>query len=112
MRSVVALGIPVLAEINHGLPDASDGVPIPTDQIVVVGETERAPLALPRPEPDPITDAVGHHDRVPASQQRRDETLLDVQRQVESLGEVNALVEQPRRRALLSRSVRPSRIRQ
>ena len=43
MRAAVETGATVLAEVNHGLPDATDGVPVPAEQIVVVDEVERPP---------------------------------------------------------------------
>ena len=59
---------------------------------------------------DAHSDAVGDHDRKAAGQQRRDPALLDVQRQVETLRKVDALVEQPRRCALLARPVGSGRV--
>ena len=35
MRAAVETGATVLAQVNHGLPDATDGVPVPAEQIVV-----------------------------------------------------------------------------
>ena len=43
MRATVETGATVLAQVNHGLPDATDGVPVPAEQIVVVDEVERPP---------------------------------------------------------------------
>ena len=43
MRAAVETGATVLAQVNHGLPDATDGVPVPAEQIVVVDEVERPP---------------------------------------------------------------------
>ena len=59
---------------------------------------------------DAHSDAVGDHDGEATGQQRRDEALLDVQHQVEPLRKVDALVEQPRGRALLARPVGSSRV--
>ena len=43
MRAAVETGATVLAQVNHGLPDATDGVPVPAEQVVVVDEVERPP---------------------------------------------------------------------
>lgn len=45
MRAAVDAGATVLAEVNHGLPDASDGPPLPEDRVVVVNEVKRAPIS-------------------------------------------------------------------
>ncbi len=59
------------------------------------------------------SDSVGDHDGEPASQQRRDKALLDVEHQIEPGVQrgVNALAEQTRRRALLAHPIRRRRIR-
>jgi len=49
MRSVVDLGVPILAELNHGLPAASDDGHLPASQVTVVSEVDRPPLGLPAP---------------------------------------------------------------
>jgi acyl-CoA hydrolase len=49
MRAVVDLGIPVLAELNHGLPASADDRPLPADQITIISEVDRRPLGLPVP---------------------------------------------------------------
>ena len=61
MRRLVEVGVPVLAEVNHGLPDSSDGVVVPADRVVVVDEVERPPIVLPAPAPDDVATAVGRH---------------------------------------------------
>ena len=44
MRSAVDLGIPVLTEVNHGLPaSAHDGL-LPANQLVVISEVNRLPI--------------------------------------------------------------------
>lgn len=53
MRAVVDQGVPVLAELNHGLPAASDDGALPADQVTIVSEVDRPPLGLPVPT---ITD--------------------------------------------------------
>jgi len=61
MRSVVDLGVPVLVELNHGLPAASDDTALPTEQVTVVAETDRPPLVLDRPSaPDDAMAIAGH----------------------------------------------------
>ena len=59
MRGLVEAGVPVLAEVNHGLPDTSDGIVVPRDRVVVLSEVERAPLVLPEPPLDELAAAVG-----------------------------------------------------
>ncbi len=54
MRAAVDAGASVLAEVNHGLPDASDGVPVPEDQVVVVAETDRPPRPFTTNPPDGV----------------------------------------------------------
>jgi acyl-CoA hydrolase len=49
MRSVVDQGVPVLAELNHGLPATSDDGSLPADQVTIVSEVDRPPLGLPSP---------------------------------------------------------------
>jgi len=61
MRSVVDRGVPVLAELNHGLPAAADDGALPPGQVTIVSEVDRPPLGLPVP---PITDesrAIARH---------------------------------------------------
>jgi acyl-CoA hydrolase len=55
MRSVVDQGVPVLAELNDGLPAAADDGALPADQVTIVSEVDRPPLGLPAPA---ITDEV------------------------------------------------------
>jgi len=55
MRSVVDQGVPVLAELNHGLPAAADDGSLPPGQVTIVSEVDRPPLGLPVPS---ITDEV------------------------------------------------------
>lgn len=45
MRAAVDAGATVLAEVNHALPDATDGVVLPADRVVVVSEVRRPPIA-------------------------------------------------------------------
>jgi acyl-CoA hydrolase len=47
MRSVVDQGVPVLAELNHGLPAAADDGALPAGQVTIVSEVDRPPLGLP-----------------------------------------------------------------
>jgi acyl-CoA hydrolase len=54
-HEAVAAGARVLAEVNHGLPHASEGPPLPADRVLMVAETERAPIARPVPAPDEAT---------------------------------------------------------
>ena len=61
MRAVVGSGVTVLAEVNRGLPDASDGTPVPDDQVVVIHETDRAPHELVFNAPDDVARAIGDH---------------------------------------------------
>jgi acyl-CoA hydrolase len=61
MRAAIDAGATVLAEVNTALPDASDGVPVPDAQVVVVAETHRPPLELPRPEPTDVDLAIGRN---------------------------------------------------
>jgi acyl-CoA hydrolase len=58
MRAAVDTGATVLAEINHGLPAASDGIPVPDDQIVVVEETDRPPHQFTTNAPDDVAHAI------------------------------------------------------
>ena len=58
MRAAVDAGATVLAEVNHGLPDASDGVPVPADQVVVVAETDRPPHPFTTAPPDDVVHAI------------------------------------------------------
>jgi acyl-CoA hydrolase len=55
MRSVVDQGVPVLAELNHGLPAAADDGALPAGQVTIVSEVDRPPLGLPVPS---LTDEV------------------------------------------------------
>jgi acyl-CoA hydrolase len=50
MRSVVDQGVPVLVELNHGLPAASDDGALPADQVTIVSEVDRPPLGLAEPK--------------------------------------------------------------
>jgi acyl-CoA hydrolase len=59
MRAALAAGATVLAEVNHGLPAASDGVPVPPDQVVVVAETDRRPHSFTFAAPDAVATAIG-----------------------------------------------------
>jgi acyl-CoA hydrolase len=61
MRAAVETGATVLAEVNHGLPDATDGVPVPTEQVVLVAETERPPHELTTAPPDTAAHAIARH---------------------------------------------------
>jgi acyl-CoA hydrolase len=67
MRAAVDAGATVLAEVNHGLPDASDGVPVPEQQVVVVAETDRPPHEFTTTPPDDVALAVAERvaDLVP-----------------------------------------------
>jgi len=59
MRAAVDAGALVLAEVNHGLPDATDGVPLPADRVVVVAETDRPPHVLAPARSDDVARAIG-----------------------------------------------------
>ena len=61
MRSVVDLGIPVLAELNDALPAAAADDPIPAHQVVVVSEVARAPYELPVPGATAEMSQIGAH---------------------------------------------------
>ncbi len=61
MRAAVDTGATVLAEVNHGLPDASDGVPVPADQVVVVAETDRPPHQFTTNPSDDVARAIATH---------------------------------------------------
>lgn len=60
MRAAVDAGALVLAEVNHGLPRAAseDGL-LTTEQVVVIGETDRPPLELPRAPLDQASRRIG-----------------------------------------------------
>jgi len=49
MRAIVDMGVPVIAELNHGLPAASDDGALPASQVTIVSEVDRPPLGLPLP---------------------------------------------------------------
>lgn len=59
MRAAVDAGATVLAEVNHGLPDATDGVVLPADRVVVVSEVDRPPVARRRATLGPQAHAIG-----------------------------------------------------
>jgi acyl-CoA hydrolase len=61
MRSVVELGVPVVAELNDSLPAAAADDPIPANQVVVVSEVERAPCELPVPGATAEVARIGAH---------------------------------------------------
>ena len=61
MRAAVDAGATVLAEINHGLPDASDGVPVPAEQVVIVAETDRPPHPFTTTPPDDVVHTIAAH---------------------------------------------------
>ncbi len=61
MRAAVDAGATVLAEVNHGLPDASDGVTVPADQVVAVAETDRPPHRFTTNVPDDVARAIAGH---------------------------------------------------
>jgi acyl-CoA hydrolase len=61
MRAAVDAGATVLAVVNHGLPDASDGVVVPADQVVVVAEREHPPHDFTTNPPDAVALAIGAH---------------------------------------------------
>jgi acyl-CoA hydrolase len=46
MRAAVDLGIPVLAEVNHGLPASANDGRLPADQVTVISEVDRPPLGI------------------------------------------------------------------
>ena len=61
MRSVVDQGVPVLAELNHGLPAAADDGALSADQVTIVSEVHRPPLGLPVPSiPDDVRAIADH----------------------------------------------------
>lgn len=55
--AAIDAGASVLAEVNTGLPAASRENPLAG--VTVVAETDRPPLTLPVPAPDPVSDAIG-----------------------------------------------------
>jgi acyl-CoA hydrolase len=61
MRAAVDAGATVLAEVNHGLPAASDGIPVPADQVEVVNETDRPPHQFTTNAPDDVAHAIAAH---------------------------------------------------
>ena len=61
MRAAVRAGATVLAEVNHGLPATSDGIPVPSDQVVVVAETDYRPHSFTFTPPDDAAIAIGEH---------------------------------------------------
>ena len=61
MRAAIDAGATVLAEINHGLPAASDGIPVPHQQVVVVAETDRPPHEFTTNPPDDVARAIAAH---------------------------------------------------
>jgi acyl-CoA hydrolase len=61
MRAAVESGATVLAEVNHGLPDASDGVPVPDGQVVVVAESDQPPNAYTSAAPTDVALAIATH---------------------------------------------------
>ena len=61
MRAAVEAGATVLAEVNHGLPAASDGIPVPHEQVVVVAETDRPPHQFTTNAPDDVAHAIAAH---------------------------------------------------
>jgi acyl-CoA hydrolase len=61
MRAAIDAGATVVAEINHGLPAASDEIPVPAEQIVVVAETDRPPHQFTTNPPDDVARAVARH---------------------------------------------------
>jgi len=61
MRAAVDTGVTVVAEVNHGLPDASDGVIVPAAQVVVAAETDRPPHDFTTNSPDDVARAIGAH---------------------------------------------------
>ena len=61
MRATVDAGATVLAEVNHGLPNSSDGIPVTADRVVVVAETDRPPHRFTTNPPDDVADAIAAH---------------------------------------------------
>ena len=61
MRAAVDAGATVLAEVNHGLPAASDGIPVPAEQVVVIAETDQPPHQFTTNAPDAVAHAVAAH---------------------------------------------------
>ena len=61
MRAAVETGATVLAEVNHGLPDATDGVPVPPDQVVVVAEADRPPHEFTTAPPGDPAHRIARH---------------------------------------------------
>jgi acyl-CoA hydrolase len=58
-QAAVEAGAVVLAEVNHGLPRAAATRPLPADRVVVIEETERAPIARPPAPREPVFEAIG-----------------------------------------------------
>jgi acyl-CoA hydrolase len=58
MRAAVDAGATVVAEVNHGLPDSSDGMPVPPEQVVVVTETDHPPHQFTVTAPGDVAQAI------------------------------------------------------
>ncbi|MEO2104684.1 MAG: acetyl-CoA hydrolase, partial [Actinomycetota bacterium] len=59
MRAAVDSGATVLAEVNHSLPDATDGVVLPEDRVVIASEVHRPPIARRRARSTPEAEKIG-----------------------------------------------------
>jgi acyl-CoA hydrolase len=61
MRAAVDAGATVLAEVNHGLPAATDGIAVPAERVVVVAETDQPPHQFTTNAPDDVAHAIAAH---------------------------------------------------
>jgi len=59
LDAIVRCGARVLAQVNHGLPDASACDPIPDEQVVVIDEVDRPPIEQPISDIDAATSSIG-----------------------------------------------------
>lgn len=59
MQAVVEAGVPVVAEVNHGLPAASAAPAIPPGQVTVACEVDRPPVSVRGRPPSPEWMAIG-----------------------------------------------------
>lgn len=59
--AAVEAGARVLAEVNTALPRAATTPPLPPEQVVVVNEVHRPPIARQAPAPDEVTTEIARH---------------------------------------------------
>jgi acyl-CoA hydrolase len=58
-RAAIEAGALVLAEVNYGLPCTAAAPPVPNEQVVVIAETHRPPIAQPPARPDATAAEIG-----------------------------------------------------